>query len=1064
MKRQTYLPLLCLWLISASALFSAPIQNLKFTDVVKDVKILNVATKAETTAKVGDVLVPPNVIKTGADSRAELVAEDQTVTRVGANTIFSVEANSRDVNIAKGSVLFHSPAGKGGGNIKSAGATASVLGTTLIVGANQSGGFKVMLLEGKGQVSGAGGAGGGGTKLTAGQMSFAMPGQSPSQPLNFELKGQVSGSKLVGGFSKPLASIAKIEAAVSAQQAKIASGDMASTGLMIGDSPSVAFKLDPAVIRVTSPSLRVTAQMVQKAKEVVERARVEQTKTEEARIERSRQILDPRFIVAVSRNLALTTPTTPPAHEQPVPLTLEKFTSGNLSTGNFTIGNDGGWGAPTSIPGDREGRKANPSGDLTLLLANNVDFNIAPAVSDYSAIFAIAPLYQTKNYNGVAALQNIKFTKSVDFVERMVDSQGNPNGDPFVVENLLLSAGNTILAEAGMLIKSSHAINFDIFAAGTGFSGANKRTEFFSPASEALTPLELKDTMIWNALNWTNAPSQSTNDGNLSIEAPSMDFRNVTLSAGHSDGGREGQTYVPPSTISLNSPGDIKLAVDASKLALVESYLLASTDAEKDQVRARALAQKIPLPLGFTGPEPLAIQAFNVSINSSAKAVTITGVPIYANRISISTANIPVFEASAFAPDDAADTEQGKKLYISGLKYDLNLDGTVDPDELRVAESALRGKTVSGDGITNGTTIVSVDWSNDGKIQLVLDRDAALKGFATGGSIASASGTFTTGAITVGSTGQSSASGNISISNIILEGLNRDGGSKDPVIEIEAKGNVELKGLNVASGDSRYNDFSRMTQVDIRALGSVLFDGSKFSSNSNLHVWADLDITFKGVSIIGDDLGQVAAVPPKLSAVSNSKSVYVNTTRAEIEALKISGDPLSTSNRLGQGPEVATRTVMKATAVSFTADNGDIVINSTEFQRDPRSSASAFNARAKNTIGIYNSSIEHSKVAISANTVVLKDVQLHADSTVSLRSAEGKVSGNPGYRTLVVPGNVNILSNVKHGDYTIRFMNDGSTPAVVNAVTANTSSHLNPSQFHDLLPADKRGKITVGAR
>ena len=65
-----------------------------------------------------------------------------------------------------------------------------------------------MLLEGKGQVTGAGG---GASKLNAGQMSFAMPGKAPSQPLNFELKGQVSGSKLVGGFSKPLASIAKIE-------------------------------------------------------------------------------------------------------------------------------------------------------------------------------------------------------------------------------------------------------------------------------------------------------------------------------------------------------------------------------------------------------------------------------------------------------------------------------------------------------------------------------------------------------------------------------------------------------------------------------------------------------------------------------------------------------------------------------------------------------------------------------------------------------------------------------------------------------------------------------------
>ena len=68
MKHLAYLPLQCLWFVAASPLFAAPIQNLKFTDVVKDVKVLNVATKQETTAKVGDVLAPPNVIKTGAES------------------------------------------------------------------------------------------------------------------------------------------------------------------------------------------------------------------------------------------------------------------------------------------------------------------------------------------------------------------------------------------------------------------------------------------------------------------------------------------------------------------------------------------------------------------------------------------------------------------------------------------------------------------------------------------------------------------------------------------------------------------------------------------------------------------------------------------------------------------------------------------------------------------------------------------------------------------------------------------------------------------------------------
>ncbi len=1131
MKRQTYLPLLCLWLISASALFSAPIQNLKFTDVVKEVKILNVATKAETTAKVGDVLVPPNVIKTGADSRAELVAEDQTVTRVGANTIFSVEANSRDVNIAKGSVLFHSPAGKGGGNIKSAGATASVLGTTLIVGANQSGGFKVMLLEGKGQVTGAGG---GGTKLTAGQMSFAMPGQAPSQPLNFELKGQVSGSKLVGGFSKPLASIAKIEAAVSVQQAKIASGDMASTGLMIGSSPSVAFKLDPAVIQVTSPSIQITAQAVRKAKEAVARARVEQAKTEAARIEQSRQILDPRFLVAVSRDLALRTNTTPATHEQPIPLTLEKFTANNPFSGNYTIGkgSDAGWGAPASIPGNRQEKNANPSGDLTMLLANEIDFNITPSTGESPGIFAIAPLFDTKNYNGVVALKDISFNGSVDFVERMVDSQAG-DGNLFVLENLFLSAGNTINAKAGTVIKSSSARNFDIYAGGTGFSGANSRTGFFAPASGGATPLALTDTMIWNALNLETAT-----DGNLSIEAPSINFRNVTLSAGHSEGRVNGEEYFPPATISLTSPGNIELKVDTSKLALVESYPSASSGPKTD-LEAEAVIQKFPLPLGFVGPELLAIQAFNVSLVSAARAITITGVPIYSNRISISTGNIPVFEASAFAPSAGVAGGAGghaNKLYIPAVKYDRDANASIDPDELSAAQAALIGKAVSGSGVAAETKISNVVLSSDGRIVLVLDRDVEFTGFSAEGTIDSISaegtidtiaGTFTTGAIMVGSSAQYSAGGNISISNITPGGLIRGGTpltGKDPLMQIEAAGNIELKNLlsrtvngavtnsnvlilnsvanwekgfgvfdvngtqigtvadvdreanrvtlsdpwtlsdldTVSAGvsqDQPLNDFSGMINVNMRAMGSVALENSRFSPQSNLNVWADQDITFKGVSITGPD----SNVSGKLSAVSNSKSVYLNTKRSEMEALKVQETLIG--NNLGTSPQkVVTRTVMQAKAVHFTADNGDIFVNGVSFEPGYLATGSEFQARAKGTIGIYDSAINHAKVAIAANTVVLKDVQFHADSLVRLYSKEGMVSGNPGYRTSVVQGNVNILSNVKHGDYTIRFMNDGSTPAVVNAVTANTSSHLNPSQFQDLLPADKKGKVSVGAR
>ena len=286
-------------------MFADAIQGLTFTEVVKDVLVIDAATKAESSPKVGDVLVAPNVLKTGPDSRAELVAEDKTVTRVGSNTIFSVEVNSRDVNLAQGNVLFNAPKGKGGGRIKSAGATASVLGTTFITSASPSGGFKVMGLEGSVQVDGSKG---GSSKIGAGQLSFALPGGKITPPLSFDLKAQVSGSKLVGGFSKPLASIAKIEAAISVQQAKIASGALSSTGLLLGDRPDTAFKVDPSTIR------SVVAQVLA------------QVAVEKEAASPSGNVVDPRLIKAFQRKLMLSSAASS-ASATPSPRTGSSFTT-----------------------------------------------------------------------------------------------------------------------------------------------------------------------------------------------------------------------------------------------------------------------------------------------------------------------------------------------------------------------------------------------------------------------------------------------------------------------------------------------------------------------------------------------------------------------------------------------------------------------------------------------------------------------------------------------------------------------------------------------------------------
>ena len=219
------------------------IEQSTITEVVKDATVLQPATKGKKPARVNDIFGVPNVLRTGADSRVEMVAEDQTVTRVGANTIFSFEPQKREINLQKGSVLFNSPTGKGGGTIRTAAATAAVQGTTLIVVTTQNGGFKALLLEGRGSVKSNGKT----RSITAGQMVYVLPGGDLSGVLNFHLAEQVGVARLVNGFRQPLASKEKIDKAVAKQEAQIAKGQLVTTGLLASDLPTQAYKVDNTV-------------------------------------------------------------------------------------------------------------------------------------------------------------------------------------------------------------------------------------------------------------------------------------------------------------------------------------------------------------------------------------------------------------------------------------------------------------------------------------------------------------------------------------------------------------------------------------------------------------------------------------------------------------------------------------------------------------------------------------------------------------------------------------------------------------------------------------------------
>lgn len=222
--------------ISAVHAAGEPLNSLKITEVVQKVDVISAASKKQTAAQRNATFNVPDILSTGADSRAEMVAADGTVTRVGSNTIFSFSPDKREAKLEKGSVLFNSPTGKGGGVIRSAGASAAVLGTTIIVTATKNGGFKLLVVEGTAKATLPNGKS---TSLEAGQLSFVMPGSTAFGPvIEFRLQNQVGTSNLIRGFKAPLPSLDKISAATKRQEKKIAQGGAQATNELV-EAPSI---------------------------------------------------------------------------------------------------------------------------------------------------------------------------------------------------------------------------------------------------------------------------------------------------------------------------------------------------------------------------------------------------------------------------------------------------------------------------------------------------------------------------------------------------------------------------------------------------------------------------------------------------------------------------------------------------------------------------------------------------------------------------------------------------------------------------------------------------------
>jgi hypothetical protein len=87
--------------------------------------------------------------KRGSDSRAELAFTDQTLTRLGANTVFSFADGAREFDLGSGALLMCVPKEKGEVRINTAAATAVVTGGIAMSETHSKSWTKFIVIEGE---------------------------------------------------------------------------------------------------------------------------------------------------------------------------------------------------------------------------------------------------------------------------------------------------------------------------------------------------------------------------------------------------------------------------------------------------------------------------------------------------------------------------------------------------------------------------------------------------------------------------------------------------------------------------------------------------------------------------------------------------------------------------------------------------------------------------------------------------------------------------------------------------------------------------------------------------
>src|SRR5882762_2798374 len=199
---------------------AAELRAARVTQIINDVKLLP-GQAAARAAVVNDSVGAGTAVRTGMDSRSELTFSDLTITRLGANTVFSFNGEARQVDLGSGAILVQVPRSGAEVKIRTAAVTAAITGGTALFESNKGLPTKLVMLEGIGRFYPTGHPEQAAI-VHGGEMVMMTVDGKITRPTKFNAALVYKTSKLITSFPK-LANADLILAVIDEQQAALSS-------------------------------------------------------------------------------------------------------------------------------------------------------------------------------------------------------------------------------------------------------------------------------------------------------------------------------------------------------------------------------------------------------------------------------------------------------------------------------------------------------------------------------------------------------------------------------------------------------------------------------------------------------------------------------------------------------------------------------------------------------------------------------------------------------------------------------------------------------------------------